>query len=464
MRDSTAFNKMLAVPGAHVVGVTFTPEGIVVDLRRRARRLSCPCGWSTRAVYDRASRRWRGLDLGAVGLWLRAEIPRLHCRSCGRVRTETVPWARPGARFTRDFEDVVAWLAQRMDKTAVSRLLRCSWEAVAGIVTRVVADHLDDARLDEAYRIGVDEVSYRKGHSYLTVVADHDRDGAVIWAGEGKSAATLEAFFDQLGPQRSAQLEAASADLYGTYAQVIARRAPQARVCADPFHLIKIANLALDEVRRAEWNTARAAARITRVSPLWRTRQDPAAQLIKHTRWALLKDPATWTDQQREQIADLRKARHVLFRAWVLKEEASSGRLLNQAISRRPGHRPQLSPTSFIDRYVFPDGELVPLSMTVEALEGAGFEVRDVESLREHYALTLRARVANLERQWDEATRLTSPARADLEAVHGRFRARVRSQPNPGQPGPGRQVRPARHEWHASRPPLHIAVQSRTVI
>ena len=93
---------------------------------------------------------------------------------------------------------------------------------------------------------------------------------------------------------------------------------------------------------------------------------------------------------------------------------ASSGRLLSQAISRRPWHRPQLSPTSFIDRYVFPDGELVPLSMTVEALEGAGFEVRDVESLRERYALTLRARVANLERQWDEATRLTSPARARI--------------------------------------------------
>jgi cyclopropane-fatty-acyl-phospholipid synthase len=90
------------------------------------------------------------------------------------------------------------------------------------------------------------------------------------------------------------------------------------------------------------------------------------------------------------------------------------GRLLNQAISRRPGQRPQFSPTSFIDRYVFPDGELVPLAMTVDTLEGAGFEVRDVESLREHYALTLREWVANLERRWDEAVGLTSPARARI--------------------------------------------------
>jgi transposase len=183
---------MLAIPGADVAAVVFSPSGIVVGLRRRGRRLHCPCGWSTRAVYDRSMRRWRHLDLGAARLYLEAEIRRLACRRCRRVRTETVPWARPGARFTRDVEDVVAWLAQRTDKTTITRLLRCSWAAVAAIVARVVADHLDDARLEELYRIGIDEVSYRKGHRYLTVVADHDRDGAVVWAGEGMSSATLE--------------------------------------------------------------------------------------------------------------------------------------------------------------------------------------------------------------------------------------------------------------------------------
>jgi transposase len=178
---------MLAVPGAHLVAVTFTSAGIVVDLRRRARRLSCPCGFTTGAVYDRSVRSWRGLDLGASRVFLRAQIRRLACRACGRVRTETVPWARPGARHTTDFEHVVFWLAQRTDKTTITPLLRCSWEAVAAIVTRVVAEHVHDARLEEVYRIGVEEVSYRKGHRYLTVVADHDRHGAGIWVGEGKS-------------------------------------------------------------------------------------------------------------------------------------------------------------------------------------------------------------------------------------------------------------------------------------
>jgi transposase len=162
VRATTAFNKMLAIPGADVTGVQFSPSGIVVALRRRGRRLRCRCGWSTRAVYDRTARRWRHLDLGAARLYLEAEIRRLACRHCQRVRTETVPWARLGARFTCDFEDVVAYLAQRTDKTTITRLLRCSWEAVAAITVRVVADHLDDARLEGLYRIGIDEVSYRK--------------------------------------------------------------------------------------------------------------------------------------------------------------------------------------------------------------------------------------------------------------------------------------------------------------
>ena len=321
MRATTAFNKMLAIPGADVTGVQFSPSGIVVALRRRGRRLRCPCGWSTRAVYDRTARRWRHLDLGAARLYLEAEIRRLACRHCQRVRTETVPWARPGARFTCDFEDVVAYLAQRTDKTTITRLLRCSWEAVAAITVRVVAEHLDDARLEGLYRIGIDEVSYRKGHRYLNVVADHDLDGAVVWAGEGMSSATLERFFDTLGPARTAQLQAASMDLHGAYAKVTRARAPQARVCADPFHIVKLANAATDEVRRAAWNSTRRAAGVARPGPLARVRQDPAAQLVKNTRWALLKDPASWTDRQRQTITRLRRARHVLFRAWVLKEE-----------------------------------------------------------------------------------------------------------------------------------------------
>lgn len=95
MRATTAFNKMLAIPGATVASVEFTSQGLVVGLRRRFRKLTCPCGFKTRAAYDLSTRRWRHLDLGACRLLLQYEIRRLDCPRCRRVRTKRVPWARP---------------------------------------------------------------------------------------------------------------------------------------------------------------------------------------------------------------------------------------------------------------------------------------------------------------------------------------------------------------------------------
>lgn len=126
MRVTTAFNRVLAVPGASVADVAFTDDGVVVRLRRRARLYRCPCGHKVAGRYDRSRRRWRHLDLAITRVWLEAELARVWCPRCQRVRTEDVPWARPGARHSRDFEDIVAWLAQRMDKTSLSRLMRCS--------------------------------------------------------------------------------------------------------------------------------------------------------------------------------------------------------------------------------------------------------------------------------------------------------------------------------------------------
>jgi transposase len=312
---------MLAIPGASVAGVEFGPGGVIVTLRRRSRRLTCPCGWSTPACYDRSQRAWRHLDLATSKLFLRAEIRRLSCRRCNRVRTETVPWARPNARHTRDFEDVVAYLAQRVDKTTVASLLRCSWEAVAAIVTRVVAEHIDATRLDDLFRIGVDDVSYRKGHRYLTMVADHDHDGRVVWVGEGRSAATLEAFFDELGEARTQQLQAISADMGAGYRKAISARAAHVDLCLDPFHVVKLANDAVDQVRRGVWNDLRRAGR-SQPGPLGRSRKrrpTPATQ-FKRTRWAVLKDPDTLTEEQRQVLDRLRRDRSVLYRAWELKE------------------------------------------------------------------------------------------------------------------------------------------------
>jgi transposase len=148
VRVTTAFNKMLEIRGAAVAGVSFTAEGIVVSRRRRRRKYACPCGEKTWASYDRSLRRWRHLDSGSTRCYLEAEIVRVDCRACRRVRTEEVPWARPGSRHTRDFQDVVCYLAQRADKATICRLLRVSFEAVARIVQSYVVEQLEDTRLE----------------------------------------------------------------------------------------------------------------------------------------------------------------------------------------------------------------------------------------------------------------------------------------------------------------------------
>jgi len=330
VRVTTAFNKMLSIPSATVASVEFTPEGVVVGLRRRKGRPVCPCGQKASGAYDSSVRRWRHLDLGASKLLLEAEIRRLHCRRCGRVRTEAVPWARPRARHSRDFEDVVAWLAQRTDKTTITRLLRTSWETVAGIVERVVAEQIDTRRLTGLLRIGVDEVSYRKGHRYLTVVADHDQAGRVVWAAEGKNAATLEAFYDELGEAGCTTLEAVSMDLGAAFKKATDTKAPQARQCVDPFHLVALANEAINKARRWAWNLERDKARraAALAGPKRRGRHPadsppPArdqARWVKHSRWALLKDPDALKPSQLEVLHELRRSGSVLYRCWQLKE------------------------------------------------------------------------------------------------------------------------------------------------
>jgi len=303
VRVSTAFNRMLAIPGAFVRTVNFAPEGVVVEIGARARRRRCPCGYTTRACYDTRHRRWRHLDLGSCQLFLESEIARLDCPSC-EVRTEQVPWARPGARHTKDFEDVVAWLAQRSDKTSVARLLRCSWEAVDHIVTRVVDEHLDTSRLDGLYRIGVDEISYTRGHRYFTVVADHDR-GKVVWVATGRDSRALAGFYEALGEERRARIEAVSMDLGSIYRSVTESFVPHAAVCFDPFHVIQLANRALDHV----YGASRPGTDGLITAKQWRA-----------ARYALRAGAERLAEDKRQILNQFRRTRYQLWRAWELKE------------------------------------------------------------------------------------------------------------------------------------------------
>jgi transposase len=166
-----------------------------------------------------------------------------------------MPWARAGSSYTRDFEDVMAFLAQQMTKTPLARLMRISWRSVGKVLTRVVADKLDRARLDGLVMIGVDEVSHGAGHKFLTCVADH-KSGGVVWAAPGRNAQTLQGFFDELTGEQKASITAVSIDMSAGYEKAIRspEGLPNAEVCFDPFHVCQLGGKASDQVRRDEYN------------------------------------------------------------------------------------------------------------------------------------------------------------------------------------------------------------------
>ena len=265
-----------------------------------------------------------GGPLGSWRLVIKADLRRLSCPEHGQ-RVEGVPFARHRARFTGDFESLVAWLATKMDKAAIQRLVRVDWDTVGRICERVVADELDPKRLDDLFTIGVDEISWKKYHNYLTLVANH-RTGKIVWGHEDKNAATLDKFFNELGPKRSKEITAVSTDMGPAFAKSVRKKghAPQAVICYDPFHVVKLATDALEKVRRAHWRE------------LWDLNDKTAARKFKGARWALLKNPENLTATQAATLTRIRCSGGKLWRAYQRKEELRAifaGDLNNQEVA-----------------------------------------------------------------------------------------------------------------------------------
>ena len=304
MRATSLLRKIVDLKKTRIVGLEFDVEGIVVEVAPRWRTPRCSGCGRRRPGYDRyPSRRWRHLDLAGMKLWLRYDIVRVDCKQCG-VLVEKVPWAPVASWFTYEFEDTVGYLAQRCDKTTISSMMRIAWDTVGRIIGRVVERHEPDDPLKGLTTIGVDEISYRRRHKYLTVVIDHE-SATVVWVREGKNAATLKAFFDELGQQRCGQLEAVTVDMSGAYIKAVTEASPRAKLIFDRFHVQRLAHDALDEVRRAEVREVE--------NP-----EDKRA--LKKTRWPLHKNPWNLQRFEIDKLAELQRHNKRLYRAYLLKE------------------------------------------------------------------------------------------------------------------------------------------------
>lgn len=314
MRNNRVWARAIGVDHRVVIeGVGYDDDADEITVRCRLRKgTKRRCGRCDRRspLYDRGEgrRRWRALDAGVIRVFIEADAPRVECVEHG-VTVAAVPWARHDARHTRVFDDQVAWLVTHTSKTAVVELMRVAWRTVGAIVARVVADgRAAHDPFDGLVRIGIDEISYRRGHQYLMVVVDHDT-GRLVWAAAGHDRATLQKFFDLLGPERASRIKLISADAAEWIGDCALAACENATLCLDPFHIVRWGSQALDVVRRWIWNLLRKLGLAGQ------------AKHLKGCRYALWKNPEDLTHRQQSKLAWIAKHNQQLYRAYLLKEQ-----------------------------------------------------------------------------------------------------------------------------------------------
>ena len=311
MRLRSVWKMLLGIERAVVEDVRVELDAIVVSVRPCSRQKH-RCGMCGRRCpredFGEGRRRWRALDLGTTLAFLEADAPRVYCKA-HHVVVAAVPWARHDSRFTVAFEDQCCWLTVNASKKAVAELMRVTWRAVGSICARVANEAL--ARRDVfagLKRVGIDDFSYRRGHKYLTVVVDHDT-GRLVWAAPGRDRKTVEKFLDLLGNERCEQIELVSCDMAEAIAGPVAERCPNAVRCVDPFHVIKLATDALDEIRRDVWNQAR------------RDGDKQGARELKGARFVLWKNPGKLSNRQRTKLAHIQQTNQPLYRAYLISQQ-----------------------------------------------------------------------------------------------------------------------------------------------
>ncbi len=307
MRMTTLLKKLLGIQHLLVTGFDIEEGALVIEVRPSWRTPRCSGCKQRRGRYDTLPpRRWRHLDFGGVRVYVRYGLRRVSCRACGVV-AEAVPWCdSTTARFTTRFEEAVDFLVQRCDKTSVQEMFSVAWVTVGQIVERVIQRHRPDDPLEGLTAIGIDELSYRKGHKYVTTVTDQ-LSGRIVWAAEGKNAATLTSFFEELGEERCAAIAVVTMDMSEAYITAVTQQVPQAQIVFDRFHVQKLVNEALDETRREEWRRLREV-------------DEKNAKKVKGLRWSLLKNPWNLTPTQSHRLSTLQQDNGRLYRAYLLKE------------------------------------------------------------------------------------------------------------------------------------------------
>jgi transposase len=373
-------NKSFVYRNARWTAQSGPPQLEVTILPRANSRPICSGCKQKGPGYDHLpARRFEFVPIWQIPVFFVYALRRVDCVNCG-VTAEQVPWCQGKQTHTRTYQWFLAHWARRLSWQETARVFGTSWQRVFQAVRYAVMWGIVHDVWRDVHTLGVDEIAWRKGHSYLTMVYQLDEGRKrLLWVSQDREKKTLEKFFDCLGKEQSKQVKFVCSDMWGAYVKVIAKRAKDAVHVLDRFHIMKLMNKGIDEVRRGE------------VKQLERDGYEP---ILKHSRWCLLKRRENRTKGQTVKLKELLQynlqsvkahlLREDFQRFWEYKSAAWAGKFLDEWCTRVM--RTRLKPMKKVARTLRKHRELILNWFKADGLLSAG----TVEGFNNKAKLTLR--------------------------------------------------------------------------
>jgi transposase len=316
------------IRGYHYTRTDYQAGQVIFTIRQESQTCRCSaCGSRQVRPRGQVQRRFRTVPIGGRTTLVALPIPRVECPNCGVVRQVEVPFADPRRSYTKAFERYALELSRSMTIRDVALHLGVGWDLIKEIQKRDLSRRYSKPKLKHLRRIAIDEIAVAKGHRYLTVVMDLD-SGAVVFVGDGKGADALRPFWKRLRPGR-AKVEAVAMDMSAAYRSAVSTHLPKAVIVFDHFHVVKLFNEKLSDLRRALYREANDVMH---------------KEVLKGTRWLLLKNPENLDEKKDEkrQLEEALELNQPLATAYYLREDL-------RRFWEQPGKR---FATTFLDGWV----------------------------------------------------------------------------------------------------------------
>ncbi len=314
MHFHTLLNQMLSYHSHVLKSSNYDEKRCVMNVkivpRKNGLRFCSKCHSVASKHYDTLPERdFEFIPYCGMRVVFKYAMRRLQCPQCGKILVEEVPWASGKSPVTNELKARLAEEAKDNDTSTVAKRNDVSWEAVDDSIHAAVEHGLNKRELRNVTQIGIDEVAWKKGHNYITLVYQlNPNERRLLWVGEGRSKQTLENFFDEMekrSPGFAKQLRIACTDMWRPYTDVIAAKAPEAVNILDRFHIVKMANQAVDEIRNEEY----------------RQLKDEYPHTLAHSKYCFLKNPENLTERQTIKLKELQRMNLKTNNAYLLKEQ-----------------------------------------------------------------------------------------------------------------------------------------------